>query len=605
MIYKDLPCIISNSQNIIYKFWLDSFNNLNVENYDESHTNNSTRFIYRHSVLDYSVDIDDMDRIHISYINRDGILKYSTLDSPNVEKTINSVSPKDYKIDYLTIKVISSSIHVFYMVQSKYTIDKWSINHSFLYNNTWNSKKLDEISLIRKSVPYSIDFYKNNIYIFYSTNSQDQYCIQKFNLKFNMWSTIDTDIFLANCQNAELFINNLGIGAICYNSYICRNTSTLLKFKDFNVNSSIWSDGLPARTNTYDPLLPSVLCRNDAIFLFWRDNDTLLLKKSLYETTSLDEKKLILYKDIISSCQYITNKNMQYTTKSNFLFFMNTTPPYTILEHNAIKEFLKIDFKKVEQKFNPLNGPLRETLKIITQNSNLNNSVMDNNEQISDIENIDVENLESNDVNFIGFHGSGISDFKDKINKKTAGIDELDIELKSSKIEKLKNNLFLKENEVEELKNSLILKDNELNRLENNLSLKNSELEQLKSSFDTNNSELAQLRNSISTNNNELVQLKNSINLKNSELEQLKNILNLKNNEIEQFKNNLAQKESELEELNSSYTSLKDLINENELLIQKLNIKIEKLELELQTKDKDTGNLEIPKKKSFMDLFKT
>lgn len=597
MIYKDLPCILSNSQNIIYKFWLDSFNNLNVENYDESHTNNSTTFIYKHSVLDYSVDIDDMDRIHISYINRDGILKYSTLDSPNIEKTINSVSPKDYKIDYLTIKVISSSIHVFYMVQSKYTIDKWSINHSFLYNNTWNSKKLDEISLIRKSVPYSIDFYKNNIYIFYSTNSQDQYCIQKFNLKFNMWLTIDTDILLANCQNAELFINNLGIGAICYNSYICRNTSTLLKFKDFNVNSSIWSDGLPTRTNTYDPLLPSVLCRNDAIFLFWRDNDTLLLKKSLYETTSLDEKKLILYKDIISSCQYITNKNLQYTTKSNFLFFINTTPPYTILEHNAIKEFLKIDFKKIEQKFNPLNGPLRETLKIITQNSNLNNRVMDNNEQISDIENIDVENLESNDVNFIGFHGSGISDFKDKINKKTAGIDELDIELK--------NNLFLKENEVEELKNSLILKDNELNRLENNLSLKNSELEQLKSSFNANNSELAQLRNSINTNNNELVELKNSINLKDSELEQLKNILNLKNNEIEQFKNNLAQKESELEELNSSYTSLKDLINENELLIQKLNIKIEKLELELQTKDKDTGNLGIPKKKSFMDLFKT
>ncbi|WML35825.1 hypothetical protein [Clostridium sp. OS1-26] len=582
MIYKDLPYIINSSQNIVYKFWLDSFNNLNVENYDESNINNSNRFIYKHSILDYSVDIDDMDRIHIIYTNKDGVLKYSTLDFPNVEKTISSVPSKDYKINYLTIKIISSNIHVFYMVQSKYVIDKWSINHSFLYNNMWNSKKLDEIYLIKKSIPYSIDFYKNNIYVFYSTNSQDKYCIQKFNMKFNMWSTIDTDILLTNCQNAELFINNLGIGAICYNSYISRNTNTLLKFKDFNVNSSTWSDGLPVRTNTYDPLLPSVLCRNDAIFLFWRDNDTLLLKKSLYETTSLDEKKLILYKDIISSCQYISNKNLQYTAKSNFLFFVNTTPPYTILEHNIVKEFLKIDFKKIEQKFNPLNGPLKETLKIITQNSNLNNKSIDNNAQSSDIENINIADLESNYTNFIGSHSLGFNDFKDKISKKTTGIDE---------IEKLKNDLYLKENVVEELKNSLILKDSEIKQFEDNLSLKNSELEQLK--------------NNLNTNNNELVQLKGSLNIKDSELEQLKNILNLKNNEIEQFKNNLAQKESELEELNDSYASLKDLASENELLIQNLNIKIEKLELELQNKDKDTDGLETPKKKSFMDLFKT
>lgn len=605
MIYKDLPCIISNSQNIIYKFWLDSFNNLNVENYDESNINNSTRFIYKHSVLDYSVDIDDMDRIHIIYTNKDGILKYSTLDSPNVEKNISSVSSKDYKFDYLTIKLISSSIHVFYMAQSKYVIDKWSINHSFLYNNTWNSKKLDEISLIKKSVPYSIDFYKNNIYIFYSTNSQDQYSIQKFNMKFNMWSTTDTNILLTNCQDAELFINSLGIGTICYNSYIYRNTNTLLKFKDFNINSSIWSDGLPVKTNTYDLLLPSVLCRSDAIFLFWQDNDTLLLKRSLYENSGLDEKKLILYKDIISSCQYITNKKLQYTTKSNFLFFMNTTPPYTILEHNTVKEFLKVDFKKIEQKFNPLNGPLKETLKIITQNSNLNNRVIDNNERISHLDNINVSDLEFNDINFIGPNNSGLSNFKDKTSKKTVSVNELDIELKCSKIEKLKNDLYLKENEVEEHKNSLILKDNELNRLENNLSLKNSELEQLKSSFNANNSELAQLRNSINMNNNELVQLKDSIRLKDSELEQLRNIVNVKNSEIEQLKNNLVQKESELKELNSSYASLKDLVNEDELLIQNLNIKIEKLELKLQSKDKDTDNSELPKKKSFMDLFKT
>lgn len=111
--------------------------------------------------------MDDKDKIHIAFITEDGLLKYSTLDFPNIEKTISSVYSKDYKINYVTIKIISSDIHIFYMIQSKYNVDKWSIHHSFFHNNLWISKKLTEISFIKNSLPYNIDFYK--IIFIYST----------------------------------------------------------------------------------------------------------------------------------------------------------------------------------------------------------------------------------------------------------------------------------------------------------------------------------------------------------------------------------------------------------------------------------------------------
>jgi hypothetical protein len=552
MIYKDLPCIIKNSQNVIYKFWLDSSNNLNVESYNELNPRTNTKFIYKSSVLDYSIDIDDIDRIHIIFVTKDGVLNYSMLDSPDLEKTISSIPSKDYKIDYLTIKYISSEIHIFYMVQNKYNIDKGSINHSFFHNNTWILKKFDEALLAKNSLPYSVESYKNNLYILYSTIIPNQYCIQKFNISFSIWTTIEKDILLTNCQNVELFINSLGIGVICYNLYVNRSINTLIKFKDFNVSSSVWSDSLLVKNNALNFSLPSILCNNDALFLFWQENTTLFLRKFFYETTSLGEKKLIPYKDIVFSYKYITNKNPYRTIKNNFLFFTDTTPPHTILEQNSIKDFLKTDSKKLEQKFNPLNGPLKETLKIIAENSN-NNS-------------------------------------KEKFDKKNENIDTLKLDKYNYNANNLKIPINLIYAEIDQLNNSLSLKDNELENFKNTLDLKESEIEQL--------------RNNLRLKESEIQQLKNNFNSEENEIEQFKNSLNLKNTEVEQLKNSLILTSSEIQRLNASFSSTKTLIAEKDLLIQNLYTKIEQLELQLQSEKENIETSQIQKKKSFLNLFK-
>lgn len=607
MIYKNLPNIIRNSQNIFYKFWLDSSNNLIVENYDEFNVKNNIRFTYRQSVLDYSVDIDETDRIHIAFITNDGILKYSILDSPTVEKTISSVSSKDYKINYLTIKNISSDVHIFYMIQSKYNIDKWTIHHSFLHNNIWNSNKLGETLSTNSPLPYSIDSYKNNIYIFYLTNTPNQYCIQKFNISFSIWSTIDKSISLLNCQNAELFINNLGIGVICYNSLIGRNTNTLLKFKDFNANSSIWSDGLLVKSNTFDSSLPSILCKNDALFLFWRENDTLFLVKSFYEATGLVEKKVLQYKDIISNCKYITTEISYYGNKNNFLFFINMTPPYTILEDSDVQSFLKVDSVKTEQKYNPLNGPLRETLKIIAENSNLNNKPLYNSEESSTAEYINNINLDT----FATTHYPLDNNFKNKLDERNKNVHEFELDklinqpkefmrLKPPQIDHLKAKLSFKENEVEQLLNSFSLKQNEIEQFKNNLSLKETELEQLNNNLNSKETEIKQLINILSSKETDIEQLKNTFNSKEAEIEQLKNTLALKEAEIEQLKITLNLKDAEIQSLNASYSSFKSLADEKDLLIQNLYYKIQELELQ----NENTQSSQIQKKKSFIDLFK-
>lgn len=572
MIYKDLPYIIKNSENITYKFWLDSSGNLIVENYNELNVKNNIRFTYKQSVLDYSVDIDDIDRIHIAFVTKDGILKYSFLDSPNIEKTISSVPSKDYKINYLTIKNISSDIHIFYMVQNKYNIDAWAINHSFLHNNVWNSKKLGEALLINNSLPYSIDFYKNNIYVFYLANTPNQYCIQKFNISFSIWSTTENNITFINCQNAELLINSLGIGVICYNSYINRSINTRLKFKDFNVNNSIWSDDLLVRNNSFDSSLPSILCKNDALFLFWKENNTLFLIKFFYEATNLGEKKIIPYKDIITSCKYITNENLNYTNKSNFLFFMNMVPPYTILEDSDVKDFLKVDSIKTEHKFNPLNGPLKETLKIIAQNSNLNNKPLYNSEESSDLEYIN-----------------------NKLDERIENTEEL-----NNSTNQPKEFMDLKHNQIDHIKTTLSLKELEIEQFKTSLSLKETEIDQLKNTLISKEYEIEQFKNTLNLKEIEIEQLKNILSSKEVELEQFRNTLNLKDAEIDQFRTTLNSKETEIQSLNDSYSSFKNLVDEKDLLIQELYCKIQELELE----NENTKSFQMQKKRSFIDLFK-
>lgn len=550
MIHKNLPYIIKNSENIIYKFNLDSSHNLIVESYNDldPSANVNNRLTYKQHVLDYSVDIDDKDKIHIAFITEDGLLKYSTLDFPNIEKTVSSVHSKDYKINYVTIKIISSDIHIFYMIQSKYNVDKWSIYHSFFHNNLWISKKLAEISFIKSSLPYNIDFYKNNIYIFHSTNISYQYCIQKFSTSFSLWSTIENNINLMNCQNAEFFINEIGIGIICYNSYINRSINTLLKFKDFNVSSSAWSDDLLAKTNNFDFSLPSILYNNDALFLFWKENNILFLGKSFYKTASLIEIKSIPFKDIIISCKYIEKETSYHAYKNNFLFFININPINSIFEDNNVKDFLKVDTIRIDQKFNPLNGPLKETLKIIAKNSGLINKTIYNDSD--DFENEKLENEEKMD------------------------------------------------NSKDESKDCMDSQNNKIDYLQDTINSKNVEIEELKTTIDLREDELEKFKNIISSKENEIEQLKNSFNLKQNELDQSNTNLNLKNNEIEHLKNNLKSSEAEIESLNNSYSSLKNLASEKDLLIQNLYSQIQELE------NKNVEDVQISKKKSFIDLFK-
>lgn len=625
MICKNLPCIIKNSKDIIYKFWLDSSDNLFVENYTEFNIKNNIKFIYKHSILDYSVDIDDEDTIYIAFITKDGILKYSTLDSPDIEKNISRIPSKDYKIDYVTIKIISSDIHAFYMIQNKYNIDNWSINHSFFQNNSWNSNKLGEISFVNNSSPYSIDFYKNNIYIFYPQNISNNYCIQKFSVSFGMWATIESNILLLNAQNAEMLINNKGIGVICYNSYINKNSNTLLKFKDFNVNSSIWSDDLLVKNSIFDSSLPSMLCRNDALFLFWRESNSLFLVKSFYEPTNLGNKKIMPYKDVINSYKYISNKFPSNTNKNNFLFFTDATPPCTILEDSTIKDFLKADYSNTDLKFNPLNGLLKETLKIIAKNSNLNNKPHGSEENLT-IKHIDKENSDDFTTN---------DSLLDNTLNKDANLNEIEIKqlknsiaLKDKDIEQLKNSLTLSQNELEQFKNSLNLKESEIDNLKSSLSLSQNETAQFQNSLNSKEGELQQLKTSLTLLQNQVVQFQSSLNLKESELQQLQNSFNLSQNEVEQLKNSLNLKESEVEQFESlltskesqiehledalnskrielqnltdSYTSIQNLVDEKDFLIQNLHYKIKDLELE----NENLINLQARRKKSFIDLFK-
>ncbi|WP_139904355.1 hypothetical protein [Clostridium thermarum] len=321
--------VLRDSKDHFHKFFLSEDNSLMLE--PVTTISSEGTYTIEQDILDYSVDIDREDKIHILFLNGAGELCYRLHPLLNTQKKLVEINLKTTSMKFLTLKVIDEDIHIFYMLSNRHS-STWSIYHSLWHNNAWTVKKVVEVTAEKLLQPYRIDYTKNNLYLFYSKNSRDSYGIKKFNLDFYMWGDLDECIDLNGSHNASFIINERNVAFICYSSSIYRNIYTVIKYRDLNNNSSRWSKDLPLSENSINALHPCMIIRNNYTYVLWEEGDALVFRKTDSGQINWTNKNILLtQKSSVSNCVYISSHPSEPGFKSTFCPLVLATPPYPII----------------------------------------------------------------------------------------------------------------------------------------------------------------------------------------------------------------------------------------------------------------------------------
>lgn len=236
MIFKyGSTCIAGDLNNNFHKFYIES-NTLIAENITESFNN---KLSYRKNVIDFSVDIDVYNHIHIIYLTNQGILMHSIFSSASRDEIITRIDINTHFVRYIKLKIVLDKINIFYMTCSSKNVHTWSLNHIYFKNCLWNSIIISNINVAYRLFSYIVDIFKENLYIFFSSNSDYYFKIQYFNNSTNKWTTIDSNIYVPCAENANFFIAPSGTGFINYSG---NNSSSIIKYKNFNLPYKCWCD---------------------------------------------------------------------------------------------------------------------------------------------------------------------------------------------------------------------------------------------------------------------------------------------------------------------------------------------------------------------------
>ena len=329
--------VLRDSKDHFHRFFISEDNSLLL---DSVNSNATAPYIIEKDILDYSVDLDKYDKIHILFLNSSGELHYRIHPSKNTERKIGDFNLKANSVRFLTIKTIKEDVHIFYMINDRHS-KNWSIYHSLWHNNSWSTNKIVEVTADKLLYPYRIDCTNSNIYLFYSKDSLYTYGIKKFNLDFFIWGDLDENIELMGAHNASFLINDRNLAFICYNASVNRNLYTIVKYKDLNINSSLWSKDIPLSDASTNAVHPCMIIRNNYTYVLWEEGDALVYRKTDSGLINwIGKNTLLTKKSSVSNSIYISSHPSEPGFKSTFCPIVLDSPPYPIIniERNSDRQ---------------------------------------------------------------------------------------------------------------------------------------------------------------------------------------------------------------------------------------------------------------------------
>lgn len=331
MVYNNRYCfVVRSSRNTFFKFTLNDHKNLCLQSYNYRGTTSSS--IFKESIINFSVSIDSLDKIHILYTSINGNIKYVVYPS-NFHKDISlfNVNNKNFNVFFLTLKVVNFKPHIFYIVENKLQPYHKSIYHAYLDNNTFHNTKIGDIIFSKYIYPYIVDITNDDIYLFYEKN-HNSFAIKKFNINLQNWIDYDDNILLPSANNATFLINDKNTVLLCYNSSFNKNIQTFVKYKALESSNAQWSDPIMLSDETTNSTHASIINKTGNTYVIWEENGQIVYRKSFYGRDDWDHKKILSHKKAeFFTGVYLSNHQTDKDYKSVFTTINIDTFPYPII----------------------------------------------------------------------------------------------------------------------------------------------------------------------------------------------------------------------------------------------------------------------------------
>ncbi len=186
--------IIKNFTGEILRFYLDKNNRINYDLYDNNCTLVEQYLVSDDAVNNFSLDIDNRDRIHLIYLTNEGKVIYSLYSNKKwAKKTLTQFDVRSNSYGNLTLRVCKENIHILFSFSNLINPKVWTIQHLIGTKGNW--EKTNVISFTSgKTIPlYFIDFDKfDNIHLIYTSIEEGTQKINYtfFNSSFKKWNLI-------------------------------------------------------------------------------------------------------------------------------------------------------------------------------------------------------------------------------------------------------------------------------------------------------------------------------------------------------------------------------------------------------------------------------
>lgn len=331
MTYNQQNYIVKTSKDHLYIFYINN-ENLMLKKID---TNEKTEpILFKEKVVNYALDIDNNDVIHIVYLSKANCVNYSIYPGNNYCIKIDSLT-KDLPIKYLNIRALEDGIHIFYRTSNLYR-NKGFICHNYINNDICENKTLLETNSPHYICPYFIDTYDKDLYMLYCTNyKKHKYILKKFNLQSNSWYDFQDNITIENINNLNFFITPHNTGIIAYDKLTNNTIQTLLQYKNFNSKNSSWSKNIYVSDANANILNLIVFYKDKNLHIMWNENDNILYKTS-EDFINWKKKYISNEKNVeIILYNYVNNDLRNRTSKINNIYFSSKFSSSNMLLTNS------------------------------------------------------------------------------------------------------------------------------------------------------------------------------------------------------------------------------------------------------------------------------
>lgn len=264
--------VFKQSSGKVWSFFYDERLGICCSSLGRKNTWSSPSSLRRNAYNIFSADIDDKDRFHVLFQDKQGNISYCLIEngSVNTVPVLNSKRPTAYN-KHLRLAPFKDSVHLFYVLQHK---DSVILAHQTLTGGKVQTPKVIDY-VTENTCPYSIVHDRsNNIYAFYQSSDGKylQMGYKKYIPSQKFWSEFTpVTRYQGNCEFPRTIVDNNDVIHICYQRRSSKQYELVYQQKIPDKN--IWTDELVVHSSAYPFNESSILRLDDNIIVYWVRDD--------------------------------------------------------------------------------------------------------------------------------------------------------------------------------------------------------------------------------------------------------------------------------------------------------------------------------------------